>query len=931
MEYVPYGSADGNEAVGSALSDLASGQVDLMGPLLKNAATEEMFEFPENSYGTVYTTLVALAAGSLRENNLRDRDVLRVGLWQTAETRNGEVLTYLKSENLPYEIVYYDTAAEQQQALVGGAEAGIHLCPDRESAQKMIADGHYDAFIGAPLTSGMCAGLGFINSAPAIQAGLAYAQHPTKSGGDPGQQTIAMVKGLEEQIPTEEYGTVLLCDNSKACVEAVEAGKADVAAGTWAGLEYYIYETGSTLVTSLLPGQNMDADIAVSRDCDTQLLAAMNNYIYSISEDELAGYLSTGNLHPDSSSVLLFARRYPVQAMMAVTAVTALVAAIVVCLLLRASRQRAKMQAVHNRQLSQALQIARDANEAKTTFLSNMSHDIRTPMNAVIGFSTLLAREPDNAVKVREYARKISAASNHLLGLINDILDISKIESGKLSLRQSVFSLDELMESVNIVIRPMAGEKKQSFQVNMGKMAHELFVGDKTRVNQVLINLLSNAIKYTPVGGSIRFEVTDMGSTFTVELPLRLPHEEADEHFWEHHNMSRILLVDDEVDALVNSYIRIPEDERTVEEFGETPYYIMARKEDQGLIDQLDYAIDCMNVETPNWRTELYNQYYGSEGTNRDLTAQELELLRQLQDSGEIIRGVMDPDSNPYAWYEGETARGIAADIFKATADRLGLTYEIVPVSTKEEYQAALDSGSVDVWMDMDGCYEDEGGNRYKGTDAYLTTTMSVLRHRGAAEKIERLVTDDEHITVKEIVSRVWPEAEVTVVDSLEQCREMVLSGQADAALLMSYSAQKLARDDVQNRLQVDIVPGAFLELRMGVNANDSVHFYGLWEKTLGQVADDMSEEVVQRYEASAPDEYFAVFMDMQMPVMDGVTATRLIRQSSRPDHDIPIFAMTANTFASDRRRCREAGMNGYIPKPVSVKNIEEALTVIEK
>ena len=187
-----------------------------------------------------------------------------------------------------------------------------------------------------------------------------------------------MVKGLEEQIPTEEYGTVLLCDNSKACVEAVEAGKADVAAGTWAGLEYYIYETGSTLVTSLLPGQNMDADIAVSRDCDTQLLAAMNNYIYSISEDELAGYLRTGNLHPDSSSVLLFARRYPVQAMMAVTAVTALVAAIVVCLLLRASRQRAKMQAVHNRQLSQALQIARDANEAKTTFLSNMSHDIRT-------------------------------------------------------------------------------------------------------------------------------------------------------------------------------------------------------------------------------------------------------------------------------------------------------------------------------------------------------------------------------------------------------------------------------------------------------------------------------------------------------------------------------------------------------------------------
>lgn len=325
-----------------------------------------------------------------------------------------------------------------------------------------------------------------------------------------------MVKGPEEQIPTEEYGTVLLCDNSKACVEAVEAGKADVAAGTWAGLEYYIYETGSTLVTSLLPGQNMDADIAVSRDCDTQLLAAMNNYIYSISEDELAGYLSTGNLHPDSSSVLLFARRYPVQAMMAVTAVTALVAAIVVCLLLRASRQRAKMQAVHNRQLSQALQIARDANEAKTTFLSNMSHDIRTPLNVVLGMTQVAQKYKNDGAK------------------------------------------------------------------------------------------LDNAL-------------------------------------------------------------------------------------------------------------------------NAEIATELLEMV--------------------------------------------GLRVE-------------------------------------------------------------------------------WAEN--------------------------------------------------------------------------GKVG-------IQRYEASAPDEYFAVFMDMQMPVMDGVTATRLIRQSSRPDHDIPIFAMTANTFASDRRRCREAGMNGYIPKPVSVKNIEEALTVIKK
>ena len=120
MDYVPYGSDDGNEAVGSALQDLQSGKVDLMGPLLKNAATEKLFEFPENSYGTVYTTLNALSTGSLRESGLHSVEKLRVGLWETAATRNSEVMTFLESENISYEIVTYATAAAQQQALIDG-------------------------------------------------------------------------------------------------------------------------------------------------------------------------------------------------------------------------------------------------------------------------------------------------------------------------------------------------------------------------------------------------------------------------------------------------------------------------------------------------------------------------------------------------------------------------------------------------------------------------------------------------------------------------------------------------------------------------------------------------------------------------------------------------------------------------------------------
>ena len=307
-------------------------------------------------------------------------------------------------------------------------------------------------------------------------------------------------------------------------------------------------------------------------------------------------------------------------------------------------------------------------------------------------------------------------------------------------------------------------------------------------------------------------------------------------------------LVTGEIDALVDSYIRIPEDERAIEQFGETPYYIMARKEDQALIDRLDEAFDDMNIETPNWRTELYNRYYGAVENNRQLTAQEQELLRQLVSGEQVIRAVMNPDANPYSWYENGEARGIAADIFKATAQQLGLKYEIVPVSSREEYEALVASGGVDVWIDMDTCYDEESGCKYKQTTPYLTTTLSVLRHRGASEKIERLAVDKDHITVREIVASVWPNAEIIVADSLEECKQKVLTGAVDGALVMSYAAQRLARDDVQNRLRADIVPGGSMTLLMGVNGDDSYHFYGLWQKTLADVSDRVSAEILQEY-----------------------------------------------------------------------------------
>ena len=307
-------------------------------------------------------------------------------------------------------------------------------------------------------------------------------------------------------------------------------------------------------------------------------------------------------------------------------------------------------------------------------------------------------------------------------------------------------------------------------------------------------------------------------------------------------------LINGEVDALVNSYIRTPEDETTIENFGETPYYFMARKEDQELIDKLDDAIDQMNIESPNWRTDLYNQYYGSQNTNAELTAAEKALLQQMQAEHTTVRAVMNPDNNPYSWYEDGHASGIAADIFYETVKRLGLNYELISVSSREEYQKVLESGKADICIDMDSYYADEGDYKYKLTDPYLTTTVSVLKRRGSSGKLNKIGVLEDSFAMKEIIESAWPNAEMVLLKTTDQCVGKIVSGEIDGALMMSYTAQKTARDDDQNRLSVDIVPRTALELKMGINYKADHNFTSLWKKTLMQVSADKSDELVQEY-----------------------------------------------------------------------------------
>ncbi len=174
----------------------------------------------------------------------------------------------------------------------------------------------------------------------------------------------------------------------------------------------------------------------------------------------------------------------------------------------RIQKARDQEREEHSQQLQEALDYAKAANASKTMFLSNMSHDIRTPMNAIIGFSSLLAGDPSNEEKVKEYTQKITASGQQLMNLINEILDISKIESGNVVLNIEKFSVKEMVDGIELITRPMTEMRKQEYTITIDTLKYDVLMGDVTRLSQILVNLLTNASKYTYAGGKISFGIS---------------------------------------------------------------------------------------------------------------------------------------------------------------------------------------------------------------------------------------------------------------------------------------------------------------------------------------------------------------------------------------------------------------------------------------
>ena len=525
--------------------------------------------------------------------------------------------------------------------------------------------------------------------------------------------------------------------------------------------------------------------------------------------------------------------------------------------------EREAEREIHNKQLAEALQAAQIANNSKTTFLSNMSHDIRTPMNAVLGFTTLLAMDADDPVKVREYTKKITASGQHLLSLINDILDVSKIESGKVVLTFEKFTLNDVVSSVDAIIQPMAKARHQNFHVEVTGIKHEYLIGDETRINQILFNLLSNAVKYTQEGGSIWFRILGLKQRSNQYEHIRIEVED-------------------------NGYGMTPE-------YLETIFDAFTRAENsttnkvQGT--GLGMAITKSIVELMGGTIEVFSQV--DQGS---LFRVELELRipegqsdwKFWADSG--IRKILVADGNAEICGNIQTLMkdaGVQVDTVCNAREALDQvqrgeeTYHLLlldwedpdALETAKQLQGILTEGTPVLFLAE---YDTEGTEealRLGGT-GILTKPFFVS---ALQEKVQEMQMDGRE-----------KEPEPEKCDSLQGLRFLAAEdNEINAEILMEILKME----------------GAECELL------------------------ENGKLVVERFERSQVGEFDAILMDVQMPVMNGYEATRAIRALAREDAKIiPILAMTANAFAEDEKAALDSGMNAHVAKPINIALLKRVI-----
>ena len=474
--------------------------------------------------------------------------------------------------------------------------------------------------------------------------------------------------------------------------------------------------------------------------------------------------------------------------------------------------------------LKNAMESAKAANRSKSVFLSNMSHDIRTPMNAILGFTELIKRDSQNPAKVMEYTNKIYASGQHLLGLINDVLDMSKIENGKFVLNVHKFNLAEFVDELGIMMRPQADKKNQTFDICVHDVKEENLLGDKLRINQILINILSNAIKYTPENGRIRMDIS--------ELP-RINENFARLRFTVTDN--GIGISDDYLEHLFNPFSR--EVSSTVNSIQGTGLGMAITK---NLVDLMSGTISVKSKQ----------------GEGSTFTV-ELELR------------IDDEDVNTEFWKEVGISRTLVVD------DNEDICRNV----TAALADAGMDASYVLSGEDAIALVKKKHAENEDFDLILIDLRMPGIDGIETAEKIRAQVTKD--ISIVMLTAYDWNEFEGNArsagIDAFLPKPFFVSN------LKLNIRAMHKSKEETNEGAPKKALEGKrFLAAEdNALNSEILVELLDMYESTCevaenGKIALDMFEKSPQGY-------YDGVLMDIQMPVMNGYEAARAIRNSSHP------------------------------------------------
>ena len=526
-----------------------------------------------------------------------------------------------------------------------------------------------------------------------------------------------------------------------------------------------------------------------------------------------------------------------------------------------------------NQALSEAVRAAETANRAKSTFLSNMSHDIRTPMNAIIGFTTLAVNNIDDKKRVRDYLSKILFSSNHLLSLINDILDMSRIESGKIHLEETEVSLSGVLHDLKTIISGQIHAKQLELYIDAMDVTNEDVYCDKTRLNQVLLNLLSNAVKFTPAGGTVsvrlkQFPGTTKGSGL-YEIRVKDNGIGMSQEF---------------VQKIFSPFER--ERTSTVSRTQGTGLGMAITK---NIVDLMGGSIEVQTEQGKGTEFIVRLPFRIQPGHHRIEKITELEGLKAL---------VVDDDFN-------------TCDSVTKMLVRVGMRSEWT-LSGKEAVLRARQSVEL--------------GDAFH---AYIIDWRLPDMNGIEVTRQIRSLGDDTPIII--LTAYDWSDIEVEAraAGVTAFCaKPMFMSDIRDT--LMTAIGQK------QAEAEAAILPAADLDFKgrcillvedNELNSEIAVEIlneYGFLVDTAKNGA-----EAVEKVKNSKPGNYDLVLMDVQMPVMNGYEATKQIRALADPGlAGITILAMTANAFDEDRKKALECGMDGFLSKPIV---IEELVGILQK